>query len=100
MHTEFWWESWKASTSKSDKKLEGIFGESCPVAGFGIIIDVLPSDISTRDLVQLISKVIVRVVKSRILRWPRHVGLLGEGRNVCIIQVGKLLGSSSVINEG
>jgi hypothetical protein len=34
-------------------------------------------------------KYIIRQIKSRTMRWARHVARMGEGRNVCRILVGK-----------
>jgi hypothetical protein len=32
---------------------------------------------------------IIRIIKSRRMRWARHVARMGEKRNVCILLVGK-----------
>jgi hypothetical protein len=39
-----------------------------------------------------ISPIIIRIIKSRWMRWMRHVGRMGEKRNVYRLQVGKTEG--------
>jgi hypothetical protein len=38
------------------------------------------------------SSSIIRIIKSRIMRWAGHVARMGEKRNACGILVGKLVG--------
>ena len=37
---------------------------------------------------------IVRVIKSRIMRWAGHVACVGESRGVCRVLVGKPVGKN------
>jgi hypothetical protein len=39
---------------------------------------------------------IIRQIKSRTMRWARHVARMGEGRNVCRVLVGKPEGKRSL----
>jgi hypothetical protein len=43
-----------------------------------------------KELHDLYSPTIVRVIKSRRMRWARHVAQMGEGRGVYWVLVGKL----------
>jgi hypothetical protein len=43
---------------------------------------------------------IIRQVKSRRMRWERHVARMGEGRNVYRVLVGKPLGKGHLKDQG
>jgi hypothetical protein len=69
--------------------MDGSSSKSCPVAG-DFNTSVLVSKLHNEELHNLYSSPsIIRMIKSRRMRWAGHAARMGKKRNICRILVGK-----------